>query len=151
MAGRSSSVAGRTLGDFVVRDKIGAGGFGAVYRAQQPLLGREAVIKVLHARLSADAVIIDLRSPEAFARGHIVNAKNIPLADLDANEEKITRFKSKPILAVCDAGISSNKAVDKLRKSGIESVYGLKGGIAAWTQANLPLVTGKKTKSKGKK
>jgi rhodanese-related sulfurtransferase len=98
--------------------------------------------------INSDAVIIDLRSPESFARGHIVNAKNIPFADLDANQEKIGRFKSKPILAVCDAGISSNKAVDKLRKSGIESVYGLKGGIAAWTQANLPLVTGKKTKSK---
>jgi rhodanese-related sulfurtransferase len=101
--------------------------------------------------INADAVVIDLRTPEAFARGHIVNARNIPFADLDANEEKIGRLKSKPILAVCDAGINSNKAVDKLRKAGIESVYGLKGGIAAWTQANLPLVTGKKTKGKSKK
>ena len=101
--------------------------------------------------INSDAVIIDLRTPEAFARGHIVNAKNIPFTELDANQEKIGRLKSKPILAVCDAGISSNKAVDKLRKSGIESVYGLKGGIAGWTQANLPLVTGKKTKGKSKK
>lgn len=96
--------------------------------------------------INADAVIIDLRSPEAFARGHIVNAKNFPYADLDANQEKIARFKSKPILTVCDAGINSTKAMETLRKTGIESVYGLKGGIAAWTQANLPLVTAKKTK-----
>ena len=96
--------------------------------------------------INADAVIIDLRSPEAFARGHIVNAKNFPYADLDANQEKIARFKSKPILTVCDAGINSSKAMETLRKGGIESVYGLKGGIAAWTQANLPLVTAKKTK-----
>jgi WD40 repeat protein/serine/threonine protein kinase len=39
---------GRTLGDFVVRHRIGEGGFGEVYRAEQPALGREAVIKVLH-------------------------------------------------------------------------------------------------------
>ena len=96
--------------------------------------------------INADAVIIDLRSPEAFARGHIVNAKNFPYGDLDANQEKIARFKSKPILAVCDAGINSSRAMETLRKAGIESVYGLKGGIAAWTQANLPLVTAKKTK-----
>ena len=96
--------------------------------------------------INADAVIIDLRSPEAFARGHIVNAKNFPYADLDANQEKIARFKSKPILTVCDAGINSKRAMDTLRKGGIESVYGLKGGIAAWTQANLPLVTAKRTK-----
>ncbi|MFN0246447.1 MAG: protein kinase domain-containing protein [Kofleriaceae bacterium] len=40
------SLIGRALGDFIVRDVIGEGGFGAVYRAEQPMLGREAVIKV---------------------------------------------------------------------------------------------------------
>ncbi len=101
--------------------------------------------------INADAVVIDVRSAEAFARGHIVNARNIPLDELDANDEKIAKLAAKPILAVCDAGMTSNRAVDTLRKAGMESVYGLKGGITAWTQANLPLVTGKKTKSKNKK
>jgi len=44
--------------------------------------------------------------------------------------------------------MSSTRAVGSLRKAGLETVYGLKGGIAAWTQANLPLVTSKKTKRK---
>ena len=101
--------------------------------------------------INADAVVIDVRNAEAFARGHIVNAKNIPLDELDASSEKIAKLGEKPILAVCDAGITSNRAVTSLRKQGLESVYGLKGGIAAWTQANLPLVTGKKTKGKNKK
>ena len=99
--------------------------------------------------INNDAVVIDIRSPEAFSRGHIVNARNIPLDELDPANSKITKLGSKPILAVCDAGISSTRAVDKLRKAGLESVYGLKGGIAAWTEASLPLVTDKKTKSKG--
>ena len=98
--------------------------------------------------INADAVVLDLRSSEAFARGHIVNAKNIPADDLTTNQDKYKKYKSRPILAVCDAGITSSKAVDTLRKSGLENVYGLKGGITAWTQANLPLVTAKKTKSK---
>lgn len=98
--------------------------------------------------INADAVVIDLRSAEAFARGHIVNAKNIPFDELDANMEKITKLATKPILTVCDAGMTSARAVDALKKAGIESVYGLKGGIAAWTQANLPLVTGKKTRGR---
>lgn len=100
--------------------------------------------------INNDAVVIDLRSPEAFSRGHIVNAKNIPNDQLDAHQDKIDKWKSKPILAVCDAGIMSSRVVDRLRKAGIESVYSLKGGITAWTQANLPLVTGKKTRG-GKK
>lgn len=98
--------------------------------------------------INSDAVVIDLRSAEAFARGHIVNSKNIPFDELAANEDKIKRFKSKPILAVCDAGMTSTRAVDTLRKSGIENAYGLKGGIAAWSEASLPLVTAKKTKRK---
>lgn len=104
--------------------------------------------------INNEAIVIDLRSAESFSRGHIVNARNIPLSDLDANREKIRDLGPKPILAVCDAGISSNRAVDTLRKAGFESVYGLKGGITGWTQANLPLVTGRKTagkKSRNKK
>jgi len=98
--------------------------------------------------INADAVVIDLRNAEAFSRGHIVNARNIPFDELEANREKLGKMKSKAILAVCDAGVNSGRAVDTLRKSGMESVYGLKGGITAWTAANLPLVTGKKTKGR---
>ena len=98
--------------------------------------------------INNDAIVVDIRSAEAFARGHIVNARNIPADELDAHREKLQKLGPKPILAVCDAGMSSNRAVDALKKAGFESVYGLKGGITGWTQANLPLVTGKKTKSK---
>jgi rhodanese-related sulfurtransferase len=38
--------------------------------------------------------------------------------------------------------------VTALRESGFESAYGLKGGMAAWSQAGMPVVTAKKTKSK---
>jgi rhodanese-related sulfurtransferase len=96
--------------------------------------------------INADAVVIDVRSAEAFARGHIVNARNIPMDELSANLEKIRKHKS--IVTVCDTGITSNQAVSTLRKSGMDNVYGLRGGINNWTQANLPLVTAKKTKKK---
>lgn len=100
--------------------------------------------------INNDAVVIDLRSAEAFARGHIVNARNIPFDELESRQEALAKYKSKTIVAVCDAGTTAGKAVENLRKSGIEEVYGLRGGISAWSQANLPLVTAKKTK-KGRK
>ena len=101
--------------------------------------------------MNADAIVLDLRNAEAFARGHIVNARNIPFDELSANKEKIEKMKGKPIVAVCDSGTTSSRMVESLRKSGVDNVYGLKGGIAAWTQANLPLVTAKKTKKTKKK
>lgn len=99
--------------------------------------------------INADAVVVDLRSAETFARGHIAGARNIPHDELDEGMSKLDRFKSKPLVAVCDAGVNSTKLVNTLRKSGADNVYGLRGGMAAWSQANLPLVSAKKTKSKG--
>lgn len=98
--------------------------------------------------INSDAVVIDLRSTEAFSRGHIVSARNIPADELDGKLNQLQQFKSRPIIAVCEAGATSAKTVDKLRTSGFESVYGLKGGMAGWSQAGLPVVTGKKTKVK---
>ena len=101
------------------------------------------------ALINNDAMVLDLRSADAFARGHIVNAKNIPFDEFEGKKDSLD--KSTPVIAVCDAGINSNKAVALLRQSGFESAYGLKGGMGAWSQAGLPVVTAKKTRSKGKK
>ncbi len=98
--------------------------------------------------INGDAVVIDLRSVDAFSKGHIVNARNIPSDELDAKLGSLGALKSKPIVTVCEAGITSTKAVNTLRAAGFESAYGLKGGMSGWSQAGLPVVTGKKTKTK---
>jgi rhodanese-related sulfurtransferase len=98
--------------------------------------------------INNDAVVVDLRSVDAYAKGHIVSARSIPLDELDGRLSHLEDAKSKPIVAVCDNGITSTKAVNTLRTAGFESVYGLKGGMSGWSQAGLPVVTGKKTKAK---
>lgn len=94
------------------------------------------------------AIVIDVRNAEAFGRGHIVNARNIPSDEIDSRLASLGADASKTVVAVCDAGISSRRAVSALRQKGYESVYSLKQGMSGWTQAGLPVVTGKKTKSK---
>src|SRR3954471_3125401 len=51
-------LSGRKLGEFVLRERIAEGGFGAVYRCEQPLLGREAVVKVLRREMRQREVIV---------------------------------------------------------------------------------------------
>ncbi len=97
--------------------------------------------------INNDAIVLDLRTADAFAQGHIVGAKNVPADEVDAKIGQLD--KSKSIVAVCDAGVTSSKVVDKLRKAGFESAWGLKGGMNAWNQDGLPVVTGKKTRAKG--
>src|ERR1044071_10269415 len=45
----------RVLGEFVLRERIGVGGHGTVYRCEQPALGRDAAVKVLRPRKTNDA------------------------------------------------------------------------------------------------
>ena len=98
--------------------------------------------------MNNDAAVIDLRNAEAYANGHIVNARNVPYDELDGRMEKLAALKSKPVVAVCETGTPSGKAAATLRKAGFDSVYSLKGGMTAWNQAGLPIVSGRKTKSK---
>src|SRR5690242_13465242 len=63
--GERDDLCGRRVGEFILRERIGEGGFGAVYRCEQPLLGREAVIKVLHHRLRHSEVVLQRFMREA--------------------------------------------------------------------------------------
>ena len=101
--------------------------------------------------INNDAVVIDIRSADAFARGHIVSAKNIPHDELDGKMEQLEQHKNTPVVAVCDSGVTTVQVVNKLRSAGFESVFGLKGGMSGWGQAGLPVVSGKKTRSKSAK
>ncbi|NCF16411.1 MAG: rhodanese-like domain-containing protein [Gammaproteobacteria bacterium] len=101
--------------------------------------------------INNDAVVVDLRSSDAHARGHIVNARSVPSDELESKLSTLDQYKSKPVIAVCESGVSSTRAVNTMRQQGFESVYGLKGGMTGWSQAGLPVVTGKKTKSKSGK
>lgn len=85
------------------------------------------------------AVVIDVRDAEAFASGHIVNARNLPLGELLGDPDAVKKNKSKILLTVCDSGLECGKAANALRKAGYESAFSLRGGIKAWRAENLPL------------
>jgi rhodanese-related sulfurtransferase len=101
--------------------------------------------------INNDAIVIDLRSADAYSRGHIVGARNIPADELEAKIEGLAGMKDKPVVTVCEAGMTSTKAVATLKTAGFESAFGVKGGMAGWKEAGLPIVSGKKTKAKAKK
>jgi rhodanese-related sulfurtransferase len=85
-------------------------------------------------------VILDVRSADEFASGHIREAKNIPLKELSTRVEELDKFKSRPLVIVCAKGLQSNKAASQLKKAGFASAYPLIGGIAEWQSQDLPVV-----------
>lgn len=92
------------------------------------------------------AAVLDVRSTDKFAGGHIVGARNVPMADLDGQLEALTKLKDKAVLLCCDVGSQSAKAAAALRGAGFAQVHNLKGGLAAWQRENLPLQKGGKKK-----
>jgi len=83
-------------------------------------------------------VLIDLREPAEFAAGHIVGARNIPLAALEGHKS-LPSNKALPLVLVCASGARAARAAVMLRKLGHENTQPLAGGLAAWREANLPI------------
>lgn len=85
------------------------------------------------------AVVIDVCAPEEFAAGHVSNAKNVPVAELETRLTQVVKNKTVPVLMVCASGIRSKRAVATAKKLGYEKAYSLAGGMGAWRAANLPV------------
>ena len=87
-----------------------------------------------------DALVLDVRDTNEFAGGHMLGAKNIPLANLEARAGEIEKLKAKPVIVLCDDGSRAGKAAALLRERGFANVVNLAGGFPAWQQAGLPVV-----------
>src|ERR1044071_1236222 len=85
-----------------------------------------------------DAVVLDVRDAAEYKTGHITNARNVPERELDARAKELDKVKAKPIIVSCARGNRSANVAGRLRKLGFNEVVSLRGGIAAWNQANMP-------------
>jgi phage shock protein E len=89
-------------------------------------------------RASGDApVVIDVRSAEEYAAGHIPGAVNIPY---DQVAERISEVDAPHGVALyCMVGPRARKGEAALLGAGFTSVLHLEGGFAAWQAAGLPV------------
>ena len=85
------------------------------------------------------ALIVDLRSSEAFNSGHITASINIPVNDVSRRSNEIIN-STKSVVLVCETGSSSTSAGETLKKEGLKDIFILRGGINEWKMSNLPLV-----------
>ena len=87
-----------------------------------------------------DALVLDVREPGEYGSGHILGAKNVPLAKLQAaGAGELAKRREKTLILYCDNGERAQKAAAALRKLGFGKVVNLSGGLPAWQQAGLPV------------
>jgi rhodanese-related sulfurtransferase len=86
-----------------------------------------------------DALVLDVRDTGDYAAGHIASAKHLPEAQLADRMKELEKFKSRPIIVSCRTGTRAHVVSGLLRKQGFTEAFALRGGIAAWQQASMPL------------
>jgi len=92
-----------------------------------------------------NAVVVDIRAEADFNKGHITDARHLPLADIEKQQlAGLEKHKAEPIILVCQAGMTAQKAAASLLKQGFSSVSVLQGGMCSWTGASLPVVKTKR-------
>nr|WP_307732636.1 rhodanese-like domain-containing protein [Massilia agri] len=84
-------------------------------------------------------LVLDVRTGEEFAAGHLRDAKHIPLADLGNRIGELEKSKNRTVIVVCQTGARADKAVRQLQAAGFEDAHALEGGQAAWVAAGLPV------------
>jgi rhodanese-related sulfurtransferase len=90
--------------------------------------------------INKGALVVDVRKPEEFAAGHIVNARNVALEKLQQGDDAIGKKKDKILLTVCDTGSTAGRAAGLLRQAGYPNAFSIRGGLAGWRAENLPVV-----------
>jgi rhodanese-related sulfurtransferase len=85
------------------------------------------------------SLVLDIRDEKDFAAGHLPRARHVPLRDLAGRVGELTKFKDKPVIVTDKSGARAGSACRFLRNAGFSNVFLLKGGVAAWQQASLPV------------
>ena len=89
----------------------------------------------------AGVVILDVRTAEEFAQGHIAGSINIDVSSSDFVAKVSELDKTKTYAVYCRSGNRSAVATAEMEKLGFTSLYNMTGGAIDWAAAGFPLVT----------
>ena len=99
----------------------------------------EVSVTELAAAAADGAVVVDVREPDEYARGHIPNAILMPLASVPVRYSELPA--EKPLYFVCAVGARSMQAAQFLAQLGYDT-RNVAGGTYDWMAAGMPVETG---------
>jgi len=86
-----------------------------------------------------NVVVLDVRTPEEFAGGHVAGAKNLDFNSADFRENLSKLDREKTYLVHCEAGGRSIRSLSRFKELGFKSVVHLDGGFSGWVKAGQPV------------
>ncbi len=86
-----------------------------------------------------NAMVIDIREVNEIEQGSIIDSNHVALSVLPEKLDSLSNNKDQPILVFCKTGNRSAQACKLLLKNNYTNVFGLKGGLTAWVNDQLPI------------
>ena len=105
--------------------------------SQKSSISANEAVNLLN-KMGDNLLIIDLRPIDAFKKGHIINAVNLAVGNLESGLDKYSKFKQTSVLIYCDSGMVSSSKAPIFKKKGFTDFKILRGGLDSWKQENLP-------------
>lgn len=87
-------------------------------------------------------VVLDVRTPEEFAEGHLDGAVLVDFYDADFADQLAEFDPEVPYLVYCRSGNRSGQTLGIMEQLGFSSAVDVDGGIVAWAGAGLPVTGG---------
>lgn len=96
-------------------------------------------VKEASERLARGELLLDIRENDDYKEFHIPNSMSIPYGRLASRLAELEPYKAKPIMVIDHSGLRTPRALELLQKAGYAQVFAVKGGIAEWQAAGLPV------------
>lgn len=114
--------------------------------ATPPTAAKGAVVKPItadellarqHAK-DASLAVLDVRTPEEFAEGHVPGAVNVPHDQVESRLAELQSLRDKDVVLYCRSGRRAGMAAETLQKAGFTRLQHLEGDMQGWTAAGRP-------------
>lgn len=96
-------------------------------------------VKTAEERQARGELLLDIREADDYKEFHAPNTTNIPMGRLALRLSELESYKSKPIMVIDHAEQRAPRAMEVLLKAGFSQVFVVKGGMAEWKKAGLPI------------
>ena len=81
---------------------------------------------------TAAPLLLDVRTPEEFAAGHVPGARLVPIQELEARLAELAAYKQRGVVTYCEVGGRASQANESLRSAGFANVRSLDGSMRRW-------------------
>lgn len=108
-------------------------------QSQKPIVTEVSPQEFMSHR-SGDFLILDVRTSQEYAAGHVESALNIPHDGLADRLAEIQKYAATPVLVYCQSGKRAGLAAETLAQAGFNDLHHLTGDMRAWNEAGLPVV-----------